>query len=165
MPDRDRDAEPRADLLTRASPYPTSRLAPRIDLVDLAREIEQADAAVGMVASAKLEAIREQMMALKAQAERVLEEARAAARLHRARCAFKKIPGHTYHLYARDDGDLYFSMLSPDDWRGAPPHRFEGSYVLQADMSFAPLSAAAARGEQLDPRALVGRLLGGEGPP
>ena len=128
-----------SDVDPRASPYPLSRLAPRIELVDLAREIEQADITIQMVASAKLAAIREQMIALKEQAERVLEEARAAAELHRARCSFKKIPGHTYHLYARDDGERYFSMLSPEDWRGAPPHRFEGSYLLEADMRWTPV--------------------------
>jgi hypothetical protein len=27
-------------------------------------------------------------------------------------------------------------MLSPEDWRGHPPHAFEGSYRLEPDMSW-----------------------------
>ena len=38
-----------------------------------------------------------------------------------------------------DNGERYFSMLSPEDWRGAPPHRFEGSYALEADMRWTPV--------------------------
>jgi hypothetical protein len=33
---------------------------------------------------------------------------------------------------------VYFSMLSPADWGGAPPHAFEGSYRLEADMRWTP---------------------------
>ncbi|HVY46403.1 MAG TPA: DUF2452 domain-containing protein [Minicystis sp.] len=130
-------ADPRDDALsTRAATHPTSRLAPRFELVDLAKEIERADATLGLVVGAKLDAIREQMLALKEQARAILEEAERAARLHRARCNFQKAPGRVYHLYRRPDGELYFSMLSPDDWRGAPPHAFEGSYRLEPDQTF-----------------------------
>ena len=122
--------------LTRSLPYPSSRLSARIELVDLAKEIEQADQAIGMVANAKLQAIRDQMRALQAQARRVLEQAQAAMQLHRAQCQFKKVPGHVYHLYRKPTGDLYFSMLSPQEWGNNPPHTFEGSYRLEADMSF-----------------------------
>ncbi len=142
---------------TRSMPYPTSRLAPRYELVDLAREIEQADAALGTVVGAQLDVIREQMRSLKEQAERLLLEAQTSARLHRARCQFKKIPGRVYHLYRRDEGELYFSMLSPADWKGAPPHSFEGSYRLEADMSWVPVEDAR---ERPDGRALIERLLG-----
>jgi hypothetical protein len=66
----------------------------------------------------------------------VLDEAARAARLHRARCNFRKVPGHVYHLYRRGEDDLYFSMLSPAEWGGHPPHPFEGSYRLENDQSF-----------------------------
>jgi hypothetical protein len=154
--DADRDPPLGEPLLTRAAPYPTSRLGARIELVDLAMEIEKADHALGMVASAKLETIRDQMIALQRQARRVLEEARASARLHRARCTFKKIPGKTYHLYRGEGDEPYFSMLSPDDWKGSPPHPFEGSFRLEADLHWTPMDAAVDRP---DPRLLVQQIL------
>jgi len=113
-----------------------SRLAPRFELVDLAAEIARADETVTLVASARLDVIRQQIVALQEQARVVLDEAARAARLHRARCNFRKVPGRVYHLYRRDDGELYFSMLAPEDWSGAPPHAFEGSYRLEADQTY-----------------------------
>jgi hypothetical protein len=139
MADRDDDAPEKtaAPLVsTRASPYPVSRLSPRFELVDLAAEIARADETLSMVASAKLDVIRRQIAALQEEARAVLEQTRFAAELHRARCTFHKVPGHVYHLYRRGEGGLYFSLLSPDDWGGAPPHAFEGSFRLEADQTF-----------------------------
>jgi hypothetical protein len=75
---------------------------------------------------------------LQEQAESVLRETQAAADLHRASCKFKKIVGQVYHLYRRPNGERYFSLLSPQDWAGQPPHSFEGSYRLESDMRFTP---------------------------
>lgn len=125
-----------SSLAPREATYPMSRLAPRFDLVDLASEIARADQTLSMLASAKLDQIRDQIRMLQDQARAVLEETERAARLHRARCNFKKAPGHVYHLYRRGEDDLYFSMLSPDDWRGSPPHPYEGSYRLEIDQTF-----------------------------
>lgn len=133
MPEHD---TPETKLTTRAAPYPMSRLAPRFDLVDLAAEIARADETISMVTHAKLELLRRQILALQEQARAILEEAAEAQRLHHARCNFRKVPGRVYHLYRRDDDHLYFSMLSPEDWAGAPPHRFEGSYRLENDQSY-----------------------------
>jgi hypothetical protein len=120
----------------RTSPYPVSRLAPAHDLVDTARQIAQADQLIGTVTHGKLELIAKQIRALQEEARSILEDARTNAELHRASCNFRKSPGHTYHLYRRPDGHRYFSMLNPDDWRGQPPHHFEGTYRLEADMSW-----------------------------
>ncbi|MBK9258561.1 MAG: DUF2452 domain-containing protein [Polyangiaceae bacterium] len=149
--------EPTGELIhTRSIPYPTSRLAARIDLVDMAQEIEKADQALGLVVGAKLEVIRDQMRALQEEARQLLEEARLSARLQRAKCNFKKIPGKVYHLYRRPDGELYFSMLSPDEWGGSPPHVFEGSYKVEIDLSLRPLGDERSRP---DGRTVVSRLL------
>lgn len=128
-----------------ASPYPLSRLSARHDLIDMAREIQLADAAVTAVASAQLETIAGQIRELQREAARVLEAARRNAELHRATCRFKKIPGRVYHLYARPSGERYFSLLSREDWNGAPPHAFEGSYRLEADMRWTPIDEVATR--------------------
>ena len=119
-----------------ASPYPLSRLAPAFDLIDVAREIQEADKMLGAVVGGQLDVIAKQIQALQEQAQALLEKARVAAELHRADCHFKKRPGHVYHLYRRPNGSAYFSMLSPKEWGGRPPHRFEGSYRLEIDQSW-----------------------------
>lgn len=143
----------------RTSPYPMSRLAPRHDLVDVAREIAEADRAIGAVVGGKLEVIARQIRALQEEARELLDEARRDLELHRAEHAFVKRVGSIYHLYRRPDGRLYWSMLSPDDWNGAPPHVFEGSYRLEADQSWTPLAEVDESAER--PEELARRLLAG----
>jgi hypothetical protein len=128
--------EPTAELAGRASPYPLSRLSPRIELVDVAREIQEADRLLGAVVGGQLEVIAEQIRGLQDRARAILERAELSAQLHRATCSFKKRPGHIYHLYRRGPDSVYLSMLSPEEWSGSPPHPFEGSYRLEADMSW-----------------------------
>lgn len=128
-----------------AAPYPLSRLSAPIDLIDVAREIQAADSVITAVTAGKLESIAQQIRALQAEAARTLAEAQANAELHRVRCNFKKIPGKLYHLYERPNGERYFSLLSPDDWQGKPPHAFLGSFRLEADMRFTPADQLEAR--------------------
>ncbi len=144
-----------------SAPYPVSRLAPSFGLVDLAREIDQADQMVSNRLGAQLQVIADQVKALQAQARDILEQAREDQRLHHARCAFRRIPGHIYHLYEEADGSLAFSMLSPSDWGGKPPKPFRGSYRLENDMSWTP---AERVDEHDDSRALVTRLLAAADP-
>jgi len=125
-----------------SSPYPVSRLTPRIGLVDLAREIDQADQQVSARLSAQLQVIADQVKALQAQARQILAQAKSDQRLHHARCSFRRIPGKIYHLYEEADGAAAFSMLSPDDWKGRPPRPFLGSYRLENDMAWTPLEDA-----------------------
>ncbi len=124
-----------------ASPFPLSRLAPSFDLVDTAREIQDADRMLGAVVGGQLDVIAIQIRALQDQARSLLEKARQAGELHRAGCSFKKRPGAVYHLYRRPDGSSYFSMLSPSEWRGVPPHPFEGSFRLEIDASWTRVDA------------------------
>lgn len=139
-----------------SAPYPVSRLAPGFGLVDLAREIEQADQMVSSRLGSQLQIIADQVKSLQEQARQILEQAHEDQRLHHARCAFRRIPGHVYHLYEEPDGGLAFSMLSPADWRGQPPKVFRGSYRLEADMSWTPAEKTDRRD---DSRQLVARLL------
>ncbi|NIS45583.1 MAG: DUF2452 domain-containing protein, partial [Aliifodinibius sp.] len=41
-----------------------------------------------------------------------------------------------YHVYEKTNGKRYFSMLSPAEWGGTAPHRYIGSYQMEADMSW-----------------------------
>ena len=125
-----------------SAPYPVSRLAPAFGATDLAAEVAQAEAMLGARTGAKLRVIVDQIKALQEEARRVLAEAREEQALTRAQCAFKRIPGKTYHLYRKGHGAPFFSMLSPADWRGAPPHEFLGSYRLEPDCSWTPAEAA-----------------------
>ncbi len=140
----------------RSAPYPVSRLAATVDLVDIARQISQADAMVNTKVSAKLQLIAGQIQALQEEARKVLEQARQDQALHRAQCNFKRIPGRIYHLYGRADGSRYFSMLGPEEWGGKPPHEFIGSYRLENDMSWTPAERVA---DEADEQALIHKLL------
>ena len=144
----------------RSSPYPISRLAPSFELVDLASEIAQADRMVGNVAGGKLEIIARQIRALQKEAQELLVRTRENLDLHRADCHFPKRIGQIYHLYRKESGVLYWSMLSPDDWGTAAPHDFEGSYRLEADQSWTPKAQIEESAES--PEALVQRLLQSE---
>jgi hypothetical protein len=137
------------------SPYPLSRLAPAFSLVDVAHEIAKADGMIAAVAGTQLELIAEQIRMLQDKAREVLEGARRDAELHRVACRFKKQAGGVYHLYRKPDGVPYFSMLSPSDWGGTPPHPYEGTYRLEADLSWVEGDAAPR-----DRAEIARRLLG-----
>jgi hypothetical protein len=142
-----------------SAPYPVSRMAPSIKLVDLAKQISQADQMLNTRVTAKLKVIADQIKALQTEARAALEEARQDQALHRAQCNFQRIPGKVYHLYQKDNANQYFSMLSPDDWNGSPPHQYLGSYRLENDMSWTP---AENIGKPDDTQEVVKRLLGAE---
>ena len=119
-----------------SAPYPVSRMAPSFELIDLAKEIAEADDKIGQHLNGKLKVIAEQIRSLQDHAKGILESAQRDQQLHRAKCNFKRNPGRIYHLYQKTDESLYFSMLSPDDWGTTSPHKYIGSYRLEADMSW-----------------------------
>lgn len=152
----------------RTSPYPMSRLAPVHDLVDVARQIAEADTMLGAVASAELSQIAEQMRALKERARVVLEAASESLAIHRARCSFQKKPGHVYHLYERADGDRWLSMIAPSEWGADSADRlFRGSFRLELDQSFTRVDTGTSASRAVVPASeLLGespRLSTGEG--
>ena len=141
----------------RSSPYPVSRLAPAFDLVDLAKEIAQADGMVQTRASAQLQVIANQVKALQEEARKILQTAHQDHALHHARCVFKRRPGCIYHLYRKPDGQTEFSMLSPEDLGNRQRHAFVGSYPLENDLSWTPVEDI---GRPDDTRETVQQLLG-----
>ena len=110
----------------------------------MAQEIAAADAVLTAVVGAVLESMARKIRSLQALGADGRRRAQRDAALHRAECRFRKQPGRIYHLYRAEGGRSYFSLLSPDDWQGAPPHTFEGSYRLEADMRFTPLETRTA---------------------
>ncbi|XDD47837.1 DUF2452 domain-containing protein [Leptospira sp. WS39.C2] len=115
--------------------YGTSRLAPAISLVDRAKEIELAEESVKLHVHGKLEVIAKQIRALKLEADLILQQAEKDIELHKAKCQFEKKPGQLIYLYSKQGGD-YFSLLSPSEWGGNPPHPFKAAYTLNPDRSF-----------------------------
>ncbi len=145
-----------------AAPYPLSRLAPSFALVDVAREIQLADETIATMTSGKLVLIAEQIRALQDKARALLEKARADAELHRARCAFEKKPGATYHIYTEPSGTRWFSLFGPDEWRTGAPPGYVGSFRLESDQSFTPVSEIPAR--DVEVASLAGLLGTGDAP-
>lgn len=118
---------------------PSRTLDPPIRLVDRAREIELADSSLRSHTEGKLDLILKQIRSLQEEARSILEKAERDAALHRVKCAFEKRIGQTIYLYEKEEG-RYFSLLSPDDWNGSPPHTFIGAYSLNGDQSFTEVS-------------------------
>lgn len=83
------------------------------DIVALATQIQRADQSIKNNACGKLTIILEQIKFLQSQAQKILEESEENTNLHHAACNFQKVPGKLYHLYKRNSGQTYFSMLSP----------------------------------------------------
>ena len=122
-----------------SSPYPTSRLAPSMDLVELAREVASADDLLTVQAVGKLRLLAQQIERLQESARQILAETRRNQELHRVECGFRKIPGREYHLYRRLDESLLFSMISPEEWGTAGPGEtleFAGTFRLENDKSW-----------------------------
>lgn len=111
-----------------ASPYPVSRLGAPISLVDSAKLIEAASETVALRTNAQLEVIVDQMQALQAKAKEVMAQALNDIDLIRVECRFQRVPGKIYHLYQRNDGRRYFSMLAPHEYSQGVPHTFIASY-------------------------------------
>lgn len=117
-------------------PYGHRTLDPPIRLVDRAREIQDAHLQIQTHVGGKLDIIARQIRALQEEARTIVEQAVRDAELHRVQCGFEKRIGSVIHLYRRADESLYFSLLSPEDYGGSPPHSFQGSYKLREDRSF-----------------------------
>ena len=113
---------------------------------------------VGTVAGSKLDLIARQIRRLQEEAQTILTQAKRDLDLHRARCAFPRRPGSVYHLYRRPSGEHYWSMVSPDEWGGAPPHEFAGSYRLETDQSWTAIEDEEDR-DVVDAEAVLSRLL------
>lgn len=84
------------------------------DIISLAHQIQTADASIRNNATGKLTMILDQIKFLQGQAQKILEESENSMNLHKAACNFRKVPGNIYHLYQRESGQNYLSMLSPE---------------------------------------------------
>jgi hypothetical protein len=51
-------------------------------------------------------------------------------RLYNCKYSFEPIVGQTYHLYLKDDGTEFLSIISPEEWKNKT---FIGSYLFDSD--------------------------------
>jgi len=126
------------------------------DLVALAIQVQKADECTRSVAGSKLGVIAEQIKFLQAQALRVMQEAKLNADLNHAACNMVKKPGNIYHLYQRDSGQKYLSIISPEEWGSACPHVYISSHRLEYDMSWTPMDKLNKRDDE---EAMVSKIL------
>lgn len=132
--------------LTHSSPYPTSRLSPSIELVELAKEVASADDMLTVQAAGKLRLLAVQIEKLQSSARQILAETKRNQELHRTECGFKKIVGCQYHLYRRPDNSLVFSMIGPGEWgtaAGRVALDFVGTYRLEQDKTWTRVDSGA----------------------
>lgn len=61
---------------------------------------------------------------------KMVNDVKLNERIYSAKCQFEPIVGNTYHLYQKENGEEFLSLLSPNDWK-----KFEhiGSYKLLSD--------------------------------
>jgi len=123
------------DKLQKTTTYPLSRLSAPFEPNNQELARAEAHTLLGTVTSARLRVLYDQIRHLQEEAQRIIIETEDDIRLHNASCRFTKRPGHIYHLYKQEDGNTYFSMLSPDEW-GISPHEYAGSYRLERDMTW-----------------------------
>lgn len=156
-------AQVRDSLVVTSNPMNGTTLANRMgqrekmhnpqDLIELARHVQTADSHTKAIASGKLDLISRQIKQLQEEARQVLVNAKQDMDLAHAKCNFQRRPGSTYHLYKKNvaaEGEepvweKFFSMLSPAEWSGHPPHGHLGSYRLEYDMSWTPLEKIEER--------------------
>ncbi|MCR9144190.1 MAG: DUF2452 domain-containing protein [bacterium] len=134
--------------------YPTRTMDPPFSLVERAQEIERAEESIQSHVHGKLDLIVKQIRALKAEARTIMDAARRDLELHQVKCNFEKLVGQPIHLYRRPDYSLYFSLLSPADWKQQPPNEFQGSFQMGIDRSFEaldPLARAFGQSAESDP--------------
>jgi hypothetical protein len=62
--------------------------------------------------------------------ENLMSEIKMNERLYTASHNFEPISGETYHLYKKESGEEFLSLISPDQWK---KFEFVGSYRFLSD--------------------------------
>ncbi len=106
-------------------PYGDSVSAPAITKVDTTgyRQVKSKEA------SAKL---RGRYAELQEEFRQLVATSEDTQRMYDATVSFVPIIGHTYHLYRRENGEEWVSMIAPEEF-GTYYHEYIGSYRLATD--------------------------------
>ena len=82
---------------------------------------------------AKIKVLFKQMENIKKEIEQIINESLETDDLNNIKCNFKKVPGSYYYLYQKPDGQLFFSILSPNEWN--TNNIFINKYFYDYDLS------------------------------
>ena len=106
-------------------PYGDSVAAPAITEVDTTgyRQMKSKEASAKL--RGRYEELQEEFRQLVATSE-------DTQRMYDATVSFVPIIGHIYHLYRRENGEEWVSMIAPEEF-GAYYHEYIGSYRLATD--------------------------------
>ena len=106
-------------------PYGDSVSAPAITKVDTTgyRQVKSKEASAKL--RSRYEELQEEFRQLVATSE-------DTQRMYDATVSFVPIIGHTYHLYRRENGEEWVSMIAPEEF-GTYYHEYIGSYRLATD--------------------------------
>lgn len=66
---------------------------------------------------------------LKAEYKKLVEEYRWNELVYNAKFAFEPVIGQTYHLYVGKDGNIFLSMINPNEWT----YECVGSFTLDSN--------------------------------
>jgi len=110
-------------------PYPTDLGAPMITVPDTDRWKNK-------VAHKINKKVKAQYAELKKNYERMLKEIEYNQLIFDAKFSFEPIVGEVYHLYEKEDGSHFLSIIAPDQCR----FLFIGSFYLNAEMMWERLT-------------------------
>ena len=83
---------------------------------------------------AKLQMLADNIEQLKETAKKLIDTSVTNKILHEAICNFSKVMGKVYHFYERENGEIYCSMIGPNEW--VTYHKHYGSYLYGYDSEF-----------------------------
>ena len=66
---------------------------------------------------------------LKEEYKKLVEEYRWNELVYNAKFAFEPVIGQTYHLYVGRDGNIFLSMINPNEWN----YEYVGSFSLDSN--------------------------------
>lgn len=118
-----------------ATPYPQSRLSPPISPHSLlSTNLPVSNLKIGL--EGKLKIISDQIKSLQKLGEELIMETQTNIELHNIPCSIAKKSGDIFHLYRREDGTQFLSIISPPEWNGMFTLTYEGTFKLEQDMSW-----------------------------
>ncbi len=102
--------------------------------VDKSKVKGRAVAAMQEQTDQQLGQIRKQMEVLAEQARDIQNRVDVSQKIYEAETSFEPHIGHTYYLYARENGQYVLSMIGPDDWgKRMPFHEYVSTVKLLSD--------------------------------
>ncbi len=81
----------------------------------------------------QLDQIREQVMLLAEQAEKVHKRVEISEKIYQSNIGFIPVIGHTYYLYLKKDKSYIVSMVAPNEWGRSNPYQFISTIKLLSD--------------------------------